>query len=181
MSKKLLFISAIAAGMFMGTAVQAQDSDEMVAVYRWYSQVDRSYVTVADGEYQEGQLVNWKYNQKTLLFYAFREPGPDRVAVYRWFNPTTKDIISIAEDEYSTDQMLKMGYKQDHVQYYAPTSRADNRVAVYRWYVPKTKDWVTIPEEGDTDAYNKKGYRRKAFQYYGVKREIDESLYAQPL
>jgi hypothetical protein len=163
MNKKLLFVPAIVAGMFLGNTskAQAQESDEMVPVYRWFSQVDRNYVTVAEGEYQEGQLLNWKYNDKTLVFYAFREPGPNRVAVYRWFNPITKDIISVAEDEYSDDAMLKMGYKEKHI--------------------PKTRDWVTIPEEGDTDAYFKKGYRHKTLQYYGVRRSVDESIYNQPL
>jgi len=182
MNKKVLLVSAIAfAGLFMGNSVKAQDNDEMVPVYRWFNTVDRNFVTLADGEYQEGQLLNWKYKDKTLMFYAFREPGPNRVAVYRWFNPTTKDIASIAEDEFSDDQMLKMGYKEKTLQFYAPIRRSENRVAIYRWYIPKTRDWVTIPEEGDTDEYGKKGYRRKAFQYYGIKRSVDESLYAQPL
>jgi hypothetical protein len=182
MNKKLFMMSAlVAAGMLLGNTVKAQDSDDMVAVYRWYSPVDRNYVTIADGEYQEGQLLHWKYKDKTLVFYAYRQPGADRVAVYRWFNPTTKDIASIAEDEYTVDQMMKMGYKREHVQYYAPARRAENRVAIYRWFVPKTHDWVTIPEEGDTDAYYKKGYRKKTFQYFGIKRSIDESAYMQSL
>jgi hypothetical protein len=183
MNKKLLFVSAIVAGMFLGnnTSAQAQESDEMVPVYRWFSQVDRNYVTVAEGEYQEGQLLNWKYNNKTLLFYAYREPGPNRIAVYRWFNPTTKDIVSVAEDEFTDDQMLKMGYKEKRIQFYAPIRRGENRVAVYRWYIPKTRDWVTVPEEGDTDAYFKKGYRKKYLQYYGIKRSVDESIYEQTL
>jgi hypothetical protein len=170
MKKTLFFMSAIIAGMFFGNTVKAQQSDDMVAVYRWYSPTDRDYITVAEGEYQEGQLLNWKYKDKTLLFYAFREPGPNRVAVYRWYNPVTKDVASIADDEFTTDDMLKMGYKDKKLQYYVPVRRGENRVAVYRWYIPKTKDWVTIPEEGDTDAYYKKGYRRKTFQYYGIKR-----------
>ena len=181
MKKTLFFMSAIIAGMFFGNTVKAQQSDDMVAVYRWYSPTDRDYITVAEGEYQEGQLLNWKYKDKTLLFYAFREPGPNRVAVYRWYNPVTKDVASIAEDEFSTDDMLKMGYKDRKLQYYVPVRRGENRVAVYRWYIPKTKDWVTIPEEGDTDAYYKKGYRKKTFQYYGIKRSTDESVYNNTL
>ncbi len=182
MNKKVLLVSAIAlAGLFMGNTVHAQESDEMVPVYRWFHSVDRNYVTLADGEFQEGQLLNWKYKDKTLMFYAFREPGPNRVAVYSWFNPTTKDLASIAEDEYTDDHMLKMGYTMKRLQFYAPIRRGENRVAVYRWFIPKTKDWVTIPEEGDTDAYGKKGYRKKAFQYYGIKRGVDESMYEQEL
>ncbi|MFT4060965.1 MAG: hypothetical protein QM642_01260 [Edaphocola sp.] len=183
MSKKFLFVSAVVAGMFLGngTAAQAQGSDEMVPVYRWFNQVDRNYVTLAEGEYQEGQLLNWKYDKKTLIFYAFREPGPNRIAVYRWFNPTTKDLVSVSEDEFTDDDMIKMGYKEKTLQFYAPIRRGENRVAVYRWYIPKSRDWVTIAEEGDTDAYYKKGYRRKTFQYYGVRRSVDESLYNDAL
>ena len=183
MSKKLLLLSAIVAGMFLGniTKAQAQNNDEMVPVYRWFNQVDRNYVTLAEGEYQEGQLLNWKYNDKTLIFYAFKEPGADRIAVYRWINPTTKDAISVAADEYTDDQMLKMGYTGKHLQFYAPIRRGENRVAVYRWYIPHTQDWVTVPEEGDTDAYYKKGYRHKTLEYYGIRRSVDEAIYDQPL
>ncbi len=181
MNKKLLLLSAIAAGVLFGNTVKAQDSDDMVAVYRWYSQVDRNYATYAEGEFQEGQLLNWKYNDKTLLFYAYRHPGPNRVAVYRWTNPVTKDIVSVAEDEFSDDQMEKMGYKEKSLQFYAPIRRADNRVPVYRWYISKQKDWVTIPEEGQTDLYFKKGYQQKSFQYYGIKRSVDEGLYPNEL
>lgn len=182
MNKKLFIVAAVVAGLFLGTAVHAQDdNDAMVAVYGWYSPVDRNYVTIADGEYQEGQLLNWKYKDKTLLFYAFRNPGPNRVAVYSWYNPVTGDQASIASDEYTDDQMMKMGYEKRHLQYYAPELRGPNRVAVYRWYIPKTHDWVTIPEEGDTDAYYKKGYRHKTFQYFAIKRSVDESVYYHPL
>ena len=74
-----------------------------------------------------------------------------------------------------------MGYKEKRIQFYAPIRRGENRVAVYRWYIPKTRDWVTVPEEGDTDAYFKKGYRKKYLQYYGIKRSVDESIYEQTL
>ena len=182
MNKKLFFLSAIVAGMFFGTNVHAQNnSQDLVAVYRWYNPVDRDYVTVAEGEYQEGQLLGWKFKDKTLMFYAFRNPGPDRVAVYRWYNPVTHDEASIAANEFSDDDMMKMGYKKDHLQYYAPLVRGENRVAVYRWYIPKTGDWVTVPEEGDTDAYYKKDYRHKTFQYFAIKRSVDEKVYYQSL
>ncbi len=181
MNKKIFFVPALAISMLMGNIAQAQNNDDVVAVYRWFSKVDRNYITVAEGEFQEGQMLNWHWTDKTLLFYAFKTPGPNRVAVYRWFNPTTKDWVSVAEDEFSDDQMLKMGYTEKNLQFYAPTRRDSNRVAVYRWHVPKTRDWVTIPEEGRTDLYIKKGYGRKTFQYYGVKRSVDESLYHQPL
>ncbi len=75
--------------------------------------------------------------------------------------------------------MIKMGYSDKHVQFYAPTRRGANQVSVYRWFVPKSKDWVTIAEEGDTDAYFKKGYRHKSFQYYGISRGSDVMIYNQ--
>jgi len=183
MIKKLLIASAITISglLTVHTASAQKGSDDMIPVYRWYSTVDRNFITLADNEYQEGQLLNWKYSDKTLIFYAFRSPAEDRIAVYSWFNPTTKDVVSVAEDEFSDDQMLKMGYKNKKLQFYAPIRRGDNRVAVYRWYIPKTKDWVTFPEEGDTDKLGKKGFRHKTFQYYGVKRAVDESLYYHPL
>jgi hypothetical protein len=75
--------------------------------------------------------------------------------------------------------MLKMGYTNKHIQFYAPTRRGANTVAVYRWYISKNHDWVTISEEGNTDAYNKKGYSRKTFQYYGIVRGSDVEIYNQ--
>lgn len=181
MNKKLFFVPVLAIGMFFGKAAMAQETDEMVAVYRWFNPVTRDFVTLIEGEYQEGQLLNWKYKDKTLLFYAFRSPGPNRVAVYRWTNPVTGDMVSVAEDEFTDDNMLKMGYADKTLQFYAPTRRENNRVAVYRWNIEKTKDWVTIPEEGKTDLYIKKGYNKKTFQYYGIKRSVDESVYHQSL
>jgi len=177
MKKRIVLLSALAAGMFFGSSAFAQQNPEMIAVYRWYNPTDKTYVTLAENEYQEGQLLNWKYKDKTLLFYAFREPGVNRVAVYSWFNPTTKDQISVTEDEYTDDQMLKMGYKEKKLQFYASNTRLSNRVDVYRWYNPKTRDWITMPEEGNTDIYYKKGYKRKSFQFFGVRRVSDESLY----
>lgn len=182
MTKKIMLISAIAFGsLFVAKQVVAQDMDETIPVYRWFSDVDKNYVTLADNEYQEGQLLNWKYKDKTLVFYAYRNPGAGRVAVYSWYNLTSKDFISIADDEFTDDQMLKQGYTDKKLQYFAPLRRADNRVAVYRWYIPKTKDWITVPEEGDTEKLSKKGYKFKTFQYYGIKRAIDEALYFHPL
>mgnify|MGYP001554428910 CR=1 FL=1 len=46
MNKKLFILSAVVAGMFLGTSVHAQDnSQDLVPVYRWYNPVDRDYVT----------------------------------------------------------------------------------------------------------------------------------------
>lgn len=182
MNKTLFILGAVIVGLFLQSGIShAQSSSDMVAVYRWYNPTDRDYVTLADGEFQEGQILNWGYTDKTLLFYAYRHPGEGLVAVYRWSNPVTGDAISIAADEFSDDDMLKMGYVKNGLQFYAPQVRGANRVAVYRWYIPKTSDWVTLPEEGNTDAYFKKKYRHKTFQYYGIKRTSDEKVYYQSL
>ena len=174
----ILITTVLATVVLYANKSYAQD-EELVRVYRWYNPEDNEYVTVADGEYQEGQMLNWKWKDKTQLFDAYRNPGPGRVAVYGWFNPQTKDHISVAEDEYTDDQMLKMGYTQKHLQFYALTRRGPNEVAVYRWHIAKHNDWVSIPELGDTDAYLKKGYRHKTFQYYGINRGTDANVYNQ--
>ncbi len=183
MKKTFILLTTVLASMF-AREVKAQDAStsvekEIVKVYRWYNPTDANYVTVADGEYQDGQLLNWHYKDKTLLFFAYRNPGADRVAVNSWYNPSTKDQASIAEDEYTDDQMIKMGYTDKHVQFYALTRHGANQVPVYRWFVKNHSDWVTVPEEGDTDAYFKKGYRHKTFQYYGISRGSDVVIYNQ--
>jgi hypothetical protein len=177
MKKTSLLLVLILAAVLGAQSSYAQ-SAELVRVYRWYNTEDRNYVTVAEGEFQEGQMLNWKWRDKTQIFVAYRNPGPDRVAVYAWFNPLTKDRISVAEDEYTDDNMLKMGYTQKRLQFYAPIRRGPNNIAVYRW-LRGANDWVSIPEEGNTDAYIKKGFRRKTFQYYGIMRSTDVQIYDQ--
>ena len=99
MRKSIFCFVALLALLTGSKATFAQDgNDEMVRVYRWLSTVDNNYVTLAEGEIQEGQLLQYKYKEKTFLFYAYKTPGPDRVAVYRWTNPITKDQTSVAED-----------------------------------------------------------------------------------
>lgn len=151
--------------------VQAQEvNNDLLRVNRWFSTVDNNFVTLAEGEIQEGQLLQWKYKDKTFLFYGYKTPGPDRVAIYRWTNPVTKDQVSIAEDETKDSDMMQRGYTLKSLQFYAPIRRSDNHIAIYRWYKESTKDWVTFPEYGDTDKYWKKGFKLKSFQYYGVLR-----------
>ena len=177
MKKTFFLLTTVLATALYTNKGFSQSSDELVSVYRWYNTADRNFVTVADGEYQEGQMLNWGWEKKTQLFNAYRNPAPDRVAVYSWFNPVTKDQVSVAEDEYTDDQMLKMGYTGKKLQFYALTRRGPNTVAVYRWH--KGEDWVTIPEEGDTDAYVKKGYKHKTYQFYGIPRAVDAVVYNQ--
>lgn len=178
MRRTFILVTTVLVSVFMANNSFAQD-DELVRVYRWYNPLDQNYVTVAEDEFQEGQLLNWKWEEKTLLFIAYRNPGPDRIEVNRWYNPQTKDYVSVAADEYTDDAMMKMGYTDKNHQFYALTRRGPNTIDVYRWYVPKNRDWVTISEEGETDGYYKKGYRRKSFQYFGIKRSIDAPIYNQ--
>ena len=177
MKKSFVLITTVLATVLFANDVFAQE--ELVTVYRWYNPRSNDYITVADGEYQEGQILNWGWKDKTALFFAYRQPGEDRVAVYRWYNPITEDNISIAADEYTDDQMIKMGYKDKKLQFYALSQRGPNTLTVYRWRVEKEDDWVTIPDEGDTDAYLKKGFRHKTFQYFGIARSIDAEIYNQ--
>ena len=178
MKKTFILVSTVLASFLIGNTCFAQ-TDELVKVYLWYNPVDQNYVTVADGEYQDGQMLNWNWKDKTQLFVAYRNPGPGRLAVYSWYNPETKDFASIAEDEFNDDQMIKMGYTDKRLQFYALTRRGPNTVAVYRWYIPKNRDWLSIAEEGNTDAYFKKGYRKKQFQYFGIARSSDAQIYNQ--
>lgn len=178
MKKTFILVTTVLMSVLMVNKGFAQE-DELVRVYRWFNPADQNYVTVADGEFQEGQMLNWNWKDKTLLFVAYRNPGVDRVAVNRWYNPHTKDYVSVAADEFNDDDMIKMGYTDKTPQFFALTRRGGNTVAVYRWFVPKNRDWVTISEEGDTDSYFKKGYRHKTFQYYGIKRSTDAQIYNQ--
>ncbi|MBS1783496.1 MAG: hypothetical protein JSS78_10555 [Bacteroidetes bacterium] len=178
MKKTFVLITALLASVLFTTKVFAQ-SDELIRVYRWYNPEDKNFVTVAEGEYQEGQMLNWGWKNKTLMFFAYRTPGPERIGINSWFNPVTKDYASIADDEFTDDQMIKMGYKDKKPQFYALTRRGPNTVAVYRWKIAKTSDWVTVPEEGDTDSYIKKGYKHKTFQYFGIPRNVDAGIYNQ--
>jgi len=164
----LLLATVVSLGF--STQASAQFDDDIVRVYRWYNSIDRNYVTLAEGEIQEGQLLQWKYKEKTALFYAYKTPGPDRVAVYRWTNPVTKDQVSVAEDEMPDSDMMQQGYTLKSLQFYAPIRRSSNHIPIYRWYKSKTKDWISVPEFGDTDKYIKRGYRTKTFGYYGVIR-----------
>lgn len=179
MKRTIVLVTTIFAVIFLSNTSFAQE--DLVRVFRWYIPQDKDYVTVVDGEYQDGQLISWGWSDKTLVFWAYRNPGPNRVAVYGWNNPVARTHISVAEDEFSDDQMLKMGYTQKHLQFYALTRRGPNTMCIYRWKDVKRKSWITIPEDYnmDTDTYLKKGYRRKTYQYFGVSRNVDAPIYDQ--
>ncbi len=178
MKKTFVLITSLLASVLITNHAFAQD-EELVRIYRWYNPEDKNYLTVADGEFQEGQMLNWGWKDKTLMFFAYRTAGPDRVQVNSWFNPVTKDYISIASDEFTDDQMIKMGYKDKKPQFYALTRRGPNTLAIYRWRIDKHDDWVTIPEEGNTDIYIKKGYKHKTYQFYGIPRNVDAPIFNQ--
>ena len=178
MKRTFVLISAVLATILFANKAFAQN-EELVRVYRWYNPYDKNYITLAEGEYQEGQILNWGWKDKALLFFAYRTPGPNRIAVNNWFNPTTKDYISVAEDEFTDDQLIKMGYRDKRTQFYALTLRGRNTIAVYRWKIERNQDWLNLPEEGNTDLFFKKGYRHKTFQFYGIPRDIDAPIYNQ--
>jgi hypothetical protein len=178
MKRTFILLTTVLASVLFANNSFAQ-GEELVRVYRWYNPTDKNFVTVAEGEYQEGQMLNWGWKDKTLLFFAYRTPGPDRVGVNSWFNPVTKDYISVAEDEFTDDNMIKMGYRDKKAQFYALTRRGPNTVVVYRWKLEKNDDWVSVPEEGNTDTYIKKGYKHKTFQYFGIPRNVDAPIYNQ--
>jgi len=177
MKRTILLVTTVFATLFLSTKSFAQE--DLVRVFRWYIPEDGQYVTVTDGEYQDGQLINWGWTDKQLLFFAYRTPGPGRVAVYGWDNPVSRSHISICEDEFTDDQMLKWGYNHKHLQFYALTRRGPNTVCVYRWLLSKHHAWITVPEEGDTDGLIKKGFHNKSYQYYGIYRNVDAAIYDQ--
>lgn len=177
MKRTILLVTTVLVALLISNKTYAQE--DLVRVFRWFIPEDQQFVTIADGEYQDGQLINWGWNDKTLLFWEYRTPGPGRVAVNGWYNPVSRAHISVCEDEFTDDQMLKNGYTQKHLQFYALTRRGANTVCVYRWLLNKRHSWVTIPEEGDTDVYLKKGYHSKTYQYYGIYRNTDAPIYDQ--
>jgi hypothetical protein len=110
MRKVIFNLVAILAMISLGNTAFAQyKDDDMVRIYRWLSN-NNEFVTLAEGEIQEGQLLQWHYKEKTFLFYAYKTPSSDRVAVYRWTNPVTNDQVSIAEDELTDSDMNLKGY-----------------------------------------------------------------------
>jgi hypothetical protein len=169
--KKIFVTLVFMAVCAMNNAVFAQEvNDELIKVYKWYNARDKEYVLLADGEIQEGQLLQWLYKDKQFVFYAYKNPGADRVAVYRWTNPTTKDQVSIAEDEAKDSDMMQRGYRDKSLQFYAPIRRAENHIPVYRWFKKSSKDWVAFTETAESDKLFKQGFAFKTFQFYGVMR-----------
>jgi hypothetical protein len=177
MKRTIIVVTTVFAALLFGNKSFAQD--DLVRVFRWFIPEDQQYCTVVDGEYQDGQLINWGWSDKTCIFWAYRTPGPGRVAVNGWNNPVSRAHISVAEDEFTDDQMLKNGYTGKHLQYYALTRRGANTVCVYRWLLSKRHSWITICDDIDTDIYLKKGYHHKTYQYYGVYRNVDAAIYDQ--
>ncbi len=179
MKKTVILFTTLLACVFLTSKTFAQE--DLVRVFRWWIPQENSYITVADGEFQDGQLINWGWTGKTLLFFAYKSPGPGRVAIYGWENPVSRTYISVCDDEFTDDQMLKWGYKNKHLQYYALTRRGPNTVCIYRWHSAKRGAWLTVPEENsdETDGLIKKGYNHKTYQYYGIYRVVDAAIYDQ--
>ena len=61
MKKTLFTIIAIAALISFQQIANAQEvNNDLVRVFRWLNTVDNNFVTLADGEILEGQLLQWK-------------------------------------------------------------------------------------------------------------------------
>jgi len=58
--KKFLVVFAVIASFTMNqTAVAQEVNDDLIRVFKWYNSRDKEYVILADGEIQEGQLLQW--------------------------------------------------------------------------------------------------------------------------
>src|SRR5690606_10430523 len=103
MKRTFVLITGVLATVIFTNRSLAQNvvDEELVMVNRWYNPAAKNYVTVTEGEYQDGQILNWGWSKKAPMFFAYRNPGEGRVAVNSWFNPTTNDYASIAEDEFT--------------------------------------------------------------------------------
>ena len=164
------FILSVVIVMISSTSSSFAQSEETVNVFRWRDAVHNLYVTATESGYDDSQLIKEGCTNKTFIFKAFCDPGPDRVAVYNWYNAFTWSHLCIAENEYSDSIMREIGYSQKRFQFYALTKSDQNTISVYRWLMPHGLTWITVPEYANTDGYFKKGYRRKTYQYYAIAR-----------
>jgi Uma2 family endonuclease len=48
-------------------------------VYRWWNETDRDWITLAEGEIGDEQLLDWGYAKKTLQFYLPFEKNPNQI------------------------------------------------------------------------------------------------------
>ncbi len=75
MKKTFVLITTVLLSVLLVNRGFAQ-SEELVRVYRWYNPEDKNYVTLAEGEFQEGQILNWGWKDKTLMFLPIVIPRP---------------------------------------------------------------------------------------------------------
>ena len=78
LKKTFILITAMLASVLIANKSFAQE-EELVRVFRWYNPNDQNYVTASNREYQEGQMLNWNWKDKTLLFVGYSNPAPGRV------------------------------------------------------------------------------------------------------
>jgi len=165
MKKTGLIIAAIAC-LLAGSAANsyAQNADpDVIKVYRWYNPDDDQYSIAAEDEYNDEELKRRGWEEKEVLFYAYRTRKPNTVPVYSWYHPKYRNRISVREDEFSEMQMRKRGYTNRHLQFYALTRPYDNTVRVFRCQHEGSSKWVTITNDEYLDRL-----QDKVFQYYAV-------------
>lgn len=102
--------------------------ENIAIVNRWVIPNCKEFVTIAEHEHTDQQLISWGYTDKELLFYAYMTK-PDTgnyIAVNRWINAKPKGdkckdfTLSVTDKELSDDQLISWGYTSKMKQFYVP-------------------------------------------------------------
>jgi hypothetical protein len=101
---------------------------DRVGVNAWFNPVTKDYISVAEDEYTDDQMIKMGYKDKKPQFYALTRRGPNTVAVYRWKIEKTNDWVSVPDDGH-TDAYLKKGYRHKTFQYFGIPRSTD--AAIY--------------------------------------------------
>ncbi len=132
------------------------ESSNSVAVYRWWHNREKDWISLAEGEISDSQMNSWGYTKKTFQFYGAKNKTSNNEAVYRWWHSGDKHWISLAEGEISDSQMNSWGYTRKMFQFYGAKNKTSNSVTVFRWWLSGDKYWVSLAEgEHIVDLLNK--------------------------
>src|SRR5690606_30303248 len=99
-----------------------------VAVNSWFNPITKDYISIAEDEFNDDQMMKMGYSSKHLQYYASKNRGPNTIPVYRWHIGKTNDWVTVAE-EGNTDAYLKKGYRMKTFQYYGIPRNTD--VTIY--------------------------------------------------
>src|SRR5690606_28049330 len=91
---------------------------DRVAVYKWYNLTTKDFVSLAEDEFTDDQMLKMGYTNKKLQYYAPIRRDVNRVAVYRWYIPKFRDWITIPEEGDTEELSKRKGYKYKTFQYY---------------------------------------------------------------